>query len=243
MVVAIAPDRPAGEMFLKVLQKGLDPLGFDVRLEVVKIAPRIEGDQLTNAPEKVSRDLARSLVNVWQGGADFITISCNTLSLPVFLDAAVEIAREQEPRLRKAQLVTTIGAVKEMYSQKGVRHLWLGTTSTCSFLSRDGFDTLEVLGHPEAQSLVQEIIWRVKAITGSDVSSAEKYLGKNLRSREELEKSMQKLGSILRRLNRHRVILGCTELPLAFCWHPLKGIEGIDPASAVAAVISRRRLR
>jgi hypothetical protein len=57
-----------------------------------------------------------------------------------------------------------------LYPEKDQRPVWLGTTVFAGKIAN--FPTLISLGKPDLQRLTQEIIWRVKAVYGDDVSTA-----------------------------------------------------------------------
>ena len=85
----------------------------------------------------------------------------------------------------------------------------------------------------DAQDLVQEIVWRVKGSTGSDVTTASNTI-QNIESNEILKARTHKLFEKLKELQFREVILACTELPIAFQEYKNNSdIEFIDPAALI----------
>ena len=93
------------------------------------------------------------------------------------------------------------------------------------------------MGLNNIQDLVQEIIWRVKAVTSSDITTAPAEI-RDISSREILKEKINILADELLQHNIKTVILACTELPIAINGYLDKSkkdiIEFIDPASLIA---------
>jgi len=87
--------------------------------------------------------------------------------------------------------------------------------------------------------LVQDIIWRIKAVCGSDVSTAGTPYD-DLASKSKLAARLLALGYFLHKFGYKQVILACTELPIA--WEILNALDpanlldlqSIDPAVLLA---------
>lgn len=236
-VAVIAPDLGSGEDFTKVARACRPDV--DWQLKKVDISPRVEGNQLTSQPEKVSIDLAEALEQASVGGTDFVTIACNTLSLPIFVKPALKMISNQD-----LKLILTVQEIKKF--QFDHKHsVLIGTTPLTSYLAKTAGNKYKTLfaftdQADHWQDMVQEIIWRVKAWQGSDISTADKYLP-GLDSDENFEyliSLVKKLDERLCLLPVSEIILACTELPVAFGL-----ISGalkyslVDPAELVASRI------
>jgi aspartate/glutamate racemase len=80
----------------------------------------------------------------------------------------------------------------------------------------------------------------VKAIQGSDVSSAPEYFPVSLASDEnqhELRRKIQRLDSLLHELGVDSVILGCSELPAAFKLLSAVEYTLVNPADLVREAV------
>lgn len=243
-VAVIAPDSAAGEAFSGILsENGVKPTLYNF-----KISPRIVADEngsniLTPEPYQVAMDLAWGVEKIVRDTKqDLITISCNTLSLDKFiLPMQGMLFARGIVAGKDYHLYTTLNALANSIIKDNPQNVFLGTNGIVKELSSGKFTTLLDFDCSDIQDLVQEIIWRVKAVTNADTSSAPEYAG-NLASEEELDDKVRFLLEELDSKKINQVILGCTELPIAFDRAKKFGfdhIKQIDPAMVVAEEIVR----
>lgn len=239
VVAVIAPDQAAGDDFLKTLtQNNVDAVLFQRETPA-----RVVNNELTQNPQKVSEALSSHITETIEAGHRIITISCNTESLPHFIDEAHRLAAEKGyAHNRDYILITTLDALKEEYPNREERPIFLGTTVISEKLSPEEFKTLSNSGYDVIQKDIQEIIWRVKATQGSAYSTAPYYEGA-LDDQDILDNKLIKLAHSLNEAKLKEVIMGCTELPIAFArlrkLVPDFDIKTIDPAVAVANCVKK----
>jgi glutamate racemase len=125
--------------------------------------------------------------------------------------------------------------------------MWLGTTPLCSAIPRERFRTpanTETPDFQNIQAVTQEIIWRTKAVYGSDYSTADTAMmaAGDMTSEAALKSKVKELVRLLGAQGETSVLLGCTELPQAFKTMSREEIDEIvpgftfeDPAESVAA--------
>jgi glutamate racemase len=237
----IAPDLLSGvDFFQKLKTSGVQ----DVSQTDYSISPRVEGEQITSEILKVAEQLAQAVMDEIGRGVDIITIACNTLSLPVFTDLVLKIINDRIEGSEKGfQLILTIPQIKEYLEKNNNKKIIvLGTIPLSKILAEtQGFPTPSNINGEKnlpLLRLVQEIIWRVKMMQGSDTTTAPIY-EEPLDDLEALKKKLELLNSLLSDLGIEEVIMGCTELPHAFSM--LKELSDkelkytlIDPAHLVA---------
>ena len=220
MEVAIAsPDEGAGEDFKNVLEtKGVKATVFHR-----KVRPRVVGSEsgenvINPDQENIARDLANIIEEAVREGHEITTISCNTLSIEHrFIDPVLKILEQRNlVRGRDFTLITTLEAIKNKYRDVSEMPVVLGTSVLARELPANEFKTLYSMKFPEIQGLVQEIIWRTKAVQGSDVSTAPSVYKGELASSDVLDQRVKLLVKSLKEAGINEVILGCTELPYAF---------------------------
>lgn len=189
-ILVIAPDRPSGEDFFEVFGKELLDQGIPVDLQVVfpTIPPRVTSDgELSNSPI-ITQKLAAAFRDGYLAGFREMVIACNTLQF--WIGEAMKLLPEEYKDLK---VYNTFEIFKSEYPDPQTRPVWLGTTPTVKKIGGE-FPTLITLGHPELQELNQEIIWRVKAITGADYQNAPRAMRQDIASEEVLR---QKVGDFL----------------------------------------------
>ena len=102
MIYILAPDKPAGEDFKRVMKEN----GVDAHLIHHKTAARVVANEnganaINPKPEKVAGDLAKGIEKIIKIDKEFgskkpiIAISCNTASLPVFIDKTLSILKNE----------------------------------------------------------------------------------------------------------------------------------------------------
>jgi len=197
-IAIIEPDLASGEYFLNVINRGK---GIQVRRCLVNIAPRVLNNKL-NHDQQVTEDFQKAVDDCLIGGENAMVVACNTLQLWL-------------PKIdtKGVKLITTFDAVDWEKNRKNLIPLWLGTRPLVEEITRiSKYPTLLSENREDLQNKLQEIVWRVKAVEGSDVSGAGKI--------EEID-STDKLVSVacsffesLKELEAKVVVLGCTELPL-----------------------------
>lgn len=221
----LAPDKSSGDAFGSVMQQN----GVASHMAYVAIHPRVVGDKISTSP-LVAQDLQRVVDEAVQQEYVHIAIACNTLQLWI-------------PEVRvpsHVRLYTTFEAAHVYYPEFATRPLWLGTSALVRELT--SFPTLLTRQRADLQHLVQEIIWRTKAVTHVDVQSA--FPIANIASITLLTERVNLLVDELVTLGESTVILGCTELPIAvhtYCSHPQKNnIVWVDPAQLLSEYVRGR---
>lgn len=206
MLYLAAPDKPSGEAFARVLAD----FGVDYIIRFWEVPPRVVGEELSHDPQ-VGAKLGEVITEAKQQGFDSFAIACNTWQL--WLDK----------RERGIRVYTTMEAVEKLYSSVK-DNVWLGTTPFVNAMSKRGSTTLLSLGQVELQKTVQEIIWRIKAVTGASFTTA--LAMESPDNEQVLRQKMLELARELEALGIKRVILGCTELPIG--WEMLEDNASIE---------------
>lgn len=228
-VYVIAPDQPSGDAFNTAFRSR----GIKTEIRYADIEPRVIGDRINENP-KVQEDLARAIADGYRKGFRTMVIACNTLQL--WVDRAFSLVDQGVSR--HVRVLTTFDALAQQFPDPSIRPLWLGTTVTVRTIN--GFPTLLSLGKPEIQDVVQRIVWRTKGVTGADTKTASADIV-DIESPEKLREDVIWLIGQLKHLGTREVVLGCTELPIAFGYageEEKAGLKFIDPAVAVAEMLA-----
>ncbi len=239
----IAPDVGSGKAFFLNLQQTISDRSLGISF--AEIAPRVVGGELTKESEKVAQDLARAIDYAVESGAKKVTIACNTLSLPIFVDQALEFVKARP----LPEMVLTIQEIAGYLAENPDKNIViLGTKPLSKILAQETTQHYPTLANSEGATdsdldLVQEIIWRVKADQGSDVSSAPKF--NEPFNKDVLLDKLKQLNERLIALGIQEVIMGCTELPDAFQLLKENMNEAlpynlIDPAKLVGLALKRQ---
>lgn len=221
----IIPDVTSGDIFNKVLKRN----GITTISKYHPISPRVINNRITTS-NNVARDLNR-IFRTFTDQTQSVVIACNTLQL--WLDKI-------DPQFKKnVKIYTTFDACRWKYQKQSLKPLWLGTTPLVE-VTKD-FPTFLSIGKPEAQNLVQELIWRLKMYYGDDVSTAFPSVkaDQGLPAPKQWDIILTLKQQILAHLKANgvkQVISGCTELPLIFR-DKEKEITFIDPAQVLAEYI------
>ena len=230
-IFIIAPDKSSGDAFSK---KILDN-SVSSELYYAKIAPRVVGNKINLDPQ-IEYDLKEALLEGYNRGFDNIVIACNTLQF--WLRRAMDLLPQEVSQ--NIRVMTTFDALEAEYPMENKRPVLLGTTITVNEFKN--FPTLISLGLNDIQDLVQEIIWRVKAVTGSDITTATADI-KDISNQEILKEKTDILIDNLLRHNIKTVVLACTELPIAVNNYLDKfkkeDFEFIDPADLITKYLTR----
>jgi len=167
-------------------------------------------------------------------GFRYIAISCNTLQL--WVPRAIKMLGKHIHQ--SLTIITTFEEGLHAFPKRSTRPVWLGTTVTVREIARSSFPTLLSLKHPQLQHLTQEIIWRTKAISGSDISTAWKI--NKIYNKDILIQKVNDLFHGLRKNQITSVILGCTELPVVtkMISQGLDDFIMYDPSEYVAQAIT-----
>lgn len=228
-VYVIAPDKPSGYSFNTALRSR----GIKTEIQYADIEPRVIGDRI-NESSQVEKDLSRAITDGYRKGFHTVVIACNTLQL--WVDRALALT----PRAiaREVNVLTTFDALRRQFPDPKTRPLWLGTTVTVR--SINDFPTLLSLGRPDIQDVVQRIVWRTKDVTGADTKTASAGIV-DIGSSEKLQEDVLWIVDQLRRTGIKDVVLGCTELPIAFGkfinQEDTKGLTLIDPAVSLSRML------
>ena len=239
-IVCITPDRASGERYADALES----TGAEVVRVARQIAPRVVQFQLTTNVSRVIDDLSRVVSDAYlRYSPSVLTIACNTLSLPLFVTPALEKVTEAHPTFAQTvSVVLTFPEIERFLSTKGAHYSQVVAITTQPVqtvlfrYTKQHISTLIDIKGAQARDmhLVQEIIWRVKAVHDSDVSTAPEY--PQLFSPEVLRERVETLAARLEELGLDCVILACTELPIAFENYLSRtpSFVAVDPATLVA---------
>lgn len=244
-VKVISPDEKPGKDFVGILSN----LGINTSNKDKSIPPRVDRLEITSDIFQVAEALAASILEEIESGLNILTIACNTLSLPIFVDQALRIINDKIDKSEQSfKLVLTIPEIKfYIEDNPDKKIIVLGTIPLSKILADKTQGPLptavnfEGHRHDILLSLVQEIIWRIKARQGSNVSTAPIY-EERLDDEHALIQKLRKLNELLTTMGIDDVIMGCTELPEAFkIMSQIPEIEInytlIDPATLVAKKI------
>lgn len=261
-IVSIAPDVESGRAYLR----GLSASGVEAVQAHYEIPPRVVEGEITEDVLEVAEKLAAAILEEVRMGAEIVTVACNTAALILeearmgaetttvvcnapSLKLIFEIVEDRiENAQQEFRLVLTIPLIKkylEMNPNK--RIIVLGTMPLSEILAET--EEIPTPANFEGQKredlleLVQQIIWRVKAVQGSDTITAPIYNPPN-DDKETLKERVLELDAYLRKLGVEQVMMGCTELPDAFnILVEELGLELpyelVDPATLVAEEIKR----
>lgn len=238
-LLVIAPDKDSGDAFDSELRKA------ELLTEVIypKITPRVIGDTLNRSGE-VEKDLSEVMMKAANDGYEHVAIACNTLQF------YVPLARERAGEgAKKLKIYTTFDALEDKFPDINSRPVLLATTPTSKEV-RD-FPVPANLGSEELQHMVQEAVWRIKKIGGSDISTAFENVKNEDLSLDEQVKMVRELGVVigtkLKEIGRDTAVLACTELPILFFRYmtnedraKFEGLTLIDPATVLAEYIKKR---
>jgi len=224
-VIVLAPDLGSGYDFYEDLLANSTLPSHQIHFFKIDILARVVNDKLTTQILEINDQLLqvfKSLVaSFTPSNKVIVTIACNTLSLPRFLQSSMEFLRNY-PHIH---LLTTLEAVQAVISTP--KELFVGTKPLSYELNHVYPQIYTPINSPVFNSneerlamvdLVQEIIWRVKAQQHSLVDTAPQYQP-DLQSEENLKELKLKTDLLLGKLSEKGVndlILGCTELPSAF---------------------------
>lgn len=232
-VSVLAPDQASGEDFLATLKK-FETNEIKYELYKAQIAPRVVGNKI-NKDKKVVDDLVREIDKLSKMNYEVILIACNTLQL--WKEVAFSIRPDLDD---KTCVITTFDAVANCF-EKNEDVVWLGTSvlSKSQLIRDKKFKTMEMVYRKESQDLVQEIIWRTKAVYGSDISTANKF--ERFNSEDVLKSKFLKLIEIIEDSD-NTFVLGCTEIPILFKKYSQfipKNLKTVDPAWCMGKYIQR----
>ena len=231
-IAVIAPDLATGKSFTQKMREQLTQFPDLVAHQLpAQVPPRIIGEELTEDVTAVSSALAMAVVDSVESGHSWLTIACNTLSLPLFVAPALEQARnilkntDQRNKLSPSfTLLTTLDLLRRYAETR----LVLATRPVSDELARAGILTFDTfvserfsrLERETAKQLVQTIIWHTKKMHGSDIKTAPPEFQTFSRAENEvrLEVALVQLVELLKKLPAQRVILACTELPDSFAF-------------------------
>jgi len=224
-IVVIEPDEASGEYFLSKLSTADN---LNLRRCMANIAPRVLKNKI-NESDQVTKDFQDAILDCRVSNEDAAVIACNTLQLwlPKIDSGGVKI-------------ITTFEAVDWKIKKTGLSPVWLGTWPLVREInSKKKYKTLVSLGRSDLQDLLQELIWRTKAVEGSDISGAGDIEG--VRSVETLKVKSTVLFESFEEIGVNLVVLGCTELPLLIDKYLQgslpKGITLWDPAELIAEML------
>jgi len=232
-IVVLAPDKRAGEDFVRVMRSEFkkSKKKVSINLKIINVPPRVIGNKITPEIKPIENKLEIEFDDLINTGETQITISCNTLSLPIFTENIKSKFAE------KIRFITTLDAIKNHIGEEKERILLIGTKALI-----DNFpykDLINVFKKDTELDLSQEIIWRTKSYQKSDITTAFDYpsLTDRAKNLELLKIRVNQLLDLINKYNFKSVIMGCTELPDAISLLPkkkTKGIVFIDPAELVA---------
>ena len=238
--VILMPD-PSAVDFAKVFSPENDGLPLDFVLLPVKIAPRVLGGELVKetALKQTIQDEFEMLKQVAAiDGSIGFTIACNTASIESILGEAIrrwlgeqgsEAGQGSYQELvdafntkAQARIIPTplvITQKLEMLREQGESGIVLGTIPFMQqFAGQFEIDGLNEHQTKQLQDKIQNIIWMVKKWQGADISTAPnavKSMDGTVLERE-IKTQFQEVIKVLRSVGISNLVLGCTELPVAF---------------------------
>lgn len=224
-IFLLAPDMGSGYAFERKMKlKKINPV-----LHFYTIPPRVLGENI-NKSKKVTSEFEKALKKSFTFNLP-VAIACNTLQF--------WLTKVDKRFLRHGKVITTFKACKNKFKDSITKPVWLGTTPTSILIK--SFPSLYKLKLDDLQSKVQELIWRIKMVNGDDVSSAplvvKKDMHRKLTQKNKIKILKKEIVEGLQKNNIRKVILGCTELPLAFKYKKAYGIRFYDPAEILAIYI------
>jgi len=254
-VVSLNPDQGSGNDFMTALKNAGLPTVTGIE---ATISPRVVNGELTPRHTEISKQLydyfkkiAEEFKPRFNDDVLFLTISCNTLSLQVFVHEAFErLGEDIEDFDTKVQAVLNIDSIVkhcEKSKDQVIKTVVLGTKPLQKILADTYPDKVQTFANFKGATdndleLVQEIIWRVKAIQGSDTSTAPKKYEGQLDDEKTLRKKVKELEEIIQQLGISEIVMGCTELPTAFLQYgdSSRTFNLVNPAELVAQEINAR---
>ncbi len=185
--------------------------------------------EIKNNPGYIIADLIERLE---RAGATIAAIACNSAHAPQIFDLARRLMAEKGLKIELLHIIDeTAHYLKERWpdiSKVGI----LSTTGTYVTRLYDRLNSHEIETiwlSPKHQERLHSLIYHqdrgIKARAGR--------LGEE--HREQLVQFME----IVAKKGAEAIVLGCTELPLAFGGEKMKGIPVVDPATATARALIR----
>ncbi len=171
--------------------------------------------------EEIIEYLTKSVKIIEDGGADFIVIPCNTahqfydemtsaVSIPILhiVDQTADHIKREFENIQRVGLLGTSGTLKTRLYQES--------------LKKHGIETVMVSDEVQEAYVMKAIYTFIKS--GDSLSEARKLLIQAIRT---LPEDAQKV-----------VVMGCTEIPLAFK-EPVHGINLVNPTMILAEAAIR----
>ncbi|MEN8228480.1 MAG: amino acid racemase [Bacteroidota bacterium] len=211
-------------------QDHVDALLFSLPGGIMDRTEYLEG----RVEENPASAIARVLLKLEQAGASVAGIPCNTAHVdPIFSSIRDELKQQGSALKLLHMIAETVSFIRSSYphlTKIGV----LSTTGTyrsrvyVDMLETKGYEVLvpnermqENLIHPA----IYDPVYGIKSLSGSIHPQA--------------HRNLQKGFTALKDLGARGVILGCTEIPLAFPEALIEGMVSIDPTQVLARALLR----
>jgi len=189
-----------------------------------KIPDRTESIK-TGQTDRIIKYLQESAIVLENGGADFIVIPCNTahqfydkiietVSIPVLhiVDETAAYIKRNHKSVKKVGLLGTTGTLKTMLYQESLR--------------KQGIETVQVDGEVQENMVMKAIYTYIKS--GGSLLEARKLL-------------VEAIGTLPSEV-QDVVVMGCTEIPLAFK-EPLENTVLVNPNLILADAAIRESIK
>ena len=188
---------------------------------------------LGKTTENPGHAIAQQLLALEQAGAVVAAIPCNTAHAPAIFDAACDELARQNSALHVLHMIREVA----QHMQTEFTDLQcVGVLSTTGTYDTKIYPALlEPLGY---RVVVPPRDWQIAKVDGAifDPEYGIKATGRGTeRTREDLRQSI----ALLREAGAQAIILGCTELPLAFSETIIDGLPLIDPTLILARAVIR----
>jgi len=188
---------------------------------------------LGEAMENPGYAIAQQLLALEQAGAVVAAIPCNTAHAPAIFDAACDELTRQNSSLHLLHMIHEVA--QHMQTEfADIQHV--GILSTTGTYDTEIYPTLlEPLGY---NVVVPPRDWQIEKVDGAifDPEYGIKATGRGTQlAREDLQKTI----ALLHKAGAEAIILGCTELPLAFSETAIDGLPLIDPTLILARAVIR----
>ena len=176
--------------------------------------------------------LADQLCQLSQIGADVAGIPCNTAHAPRIFDVVKAEIKQRECPIKLLHMIEEVGHHLRQQSPDLVKIGVLSTTGTAQ--SGVYFDVLEPAGFT-VLGLDDQLQDGVHRAIYDEVYG----IKRNGRCLSQAHDHLQQAINSLRQQGAQAIILGCTELPLAFTQPQVDGIPLIDPTNILARALIR----
>ncbi|MEM7018872.1 MAG: amino acid racemase [Pseudomonadota bacterium] len=191
---------------------------------------------LGQSNENPGNAIAQQLLALEKAGASIAAIPCNTAHAPAIFDTACNELKQQGSQLNVLHMINEVAAHLDYLNQQGAQIKRIGILSTTGTYDTAIYpNALAPLGY---QAIVPPRDWQLSHVQQAiyDPEYGIKSVGYGTpQAREAILETM----SLLRADGADAIILGCTELPLAFPERTIDELPLIDPTLVLARAVIR----